>query len=144
MEVERITVILLDCLGNVDGDQRPLQGTEKVDVWETVLLIPDRVQKYELEMIELLRDWPSEHEGQSVPPLGYETTCADVEDVLGNQLYGYLLFAFGKRLGWWDIFDPRSVLHLGKANRFAQLLANAGMIAVTGYKPGGVKPVSQR
>lgn len=136
MDIARIEAILVGSLGAVDDNQNALPGTEMVDVF--IMSIPYRIEKvheHAAEMVELLKDWPSESWGTSVPPLGEEINYVVAGAVLDDQGRALRLFAFGKLLGWWDILDPHSVLGLPKDNPMAQQLAGMGMVSIMGYRP---------
>lgn len=138
MNIARIHKVLVECGGKVDDENQPLPGTELVDAWVQVALLPDEVRRYEREMIELLREWPTESWGQPVPPLGEEINYITAGRVLGDQGRAFVLFAFGKFLGWWEIMDPRTILDLSKDDELAQQMAGMGMIAIMGYTPAGI------
>ena len=138
MNIARIHEILVECGGQVDDKNQPLPGTELVDAWIQVALLLDEVHKHEQEMIELLREWPTESWGQPVPPLGEEINYITAGGVLGDQGRALVLFAFGKLLGWWEIMDPHTMLGLSKDDKLAQEMADMGMISIMGYTPAGV------
>lgn len=138
MDIARIHEILAICGGEVDAEDQPLPGTELVDVWVQVALLPSKVREYEQEMIELLREWPDESWGQPVPPLGQEIDYITAGAVLGDQGRALILFAFGKLLGWWQIMDPHTMLGLSKDDELAKQMAGMGMIAIMGYSPARV------
>lgn len=135
MDIARIHEILAICGGEVDAEDQPLPGTELVDVWVQVALLPSKVREYEQEMIELLREWPDESWGQ---PLGQEINYITAGAVLGDQGRAFILFAFGKLLDWWTVLEPCSMLGIEKDDPLAQQMAGMGMIAVMGYAPAGV------
>jgi len=141
MNVERVLELLRDCVGEVDDDKKPLPGTELVDVWMLIAMKPEKVRQHEAEMIGLLNEWPSVSWGQPVPPLGEEINYITAGAVLGSQGTAFLLFAFGKLLGWWQILDPASMLGLDKNDSLANEMARKGMIAIQGYKPSETSPV---
>ncbi|MFY9227894.1 MAG: hypothetical protein WAO28_01010 [Candidatus Microsaccharimonas sp.] len=136
MNVARILEILFDSLGQVDENQNPLEGSEVVDVYmQPIALNVAKVHEYAAEMIELLKEWPSESWGQSVPPLGEEINYLIAGAVLDNQRHAFMLFAFGKLLDWWDIMDPHTMLGLAKDDPLGLQMAGSGFIAILGYRP---------
>lgn len=136
MDIARIEAILADSLGSADDNGKPLQGCEVVDVFiMTIAYRTEKVHKHVAEMVELLKDWPSESWGQSVPPLGEEINYMTAGSALEDQRRALMLFAFGKLLDWWDILDPHTVLGLSKDDPMAQQMANMGMVSIMGYRP---------
>jgi hypothetical protein len=135
MDVTRIAAILRDSFGELDDNQNPLPGTELVDVWMKIPLKPDKVREHADEMIELLKEWPSESWGQDIPPLGEEINYLAAGAVLDSQQHAFVLFAFGKLLDWWDVLDPCSLYGLEEWEVMARELAGMGMIVIRGYKP---------
>lgn len=129
MNVSRITEILQECLGNEGED-----GVEIVDIWYEIQLRTAKVHEHAKEMSELLKDWPSESWGQPVPPLGQEISYIIAGGVLGDQGLAFILFAFGKLLGWWVVMEP-SVIGFKKDDPIAQNMAGMGLISINGYMP---------
>jgi len=85
MDVARINDILVDSLGEIDENQQPVEGSEVFDFFVFVLALnTNKVQKHAAEMIELLKEWPTEGWNESVPPL---------------KEFSFMLFAFGKIAG---------------------------------------------
>lgn len=136
MDIARIQAILADSLGEVDENQNALPGSEVVDVFTmSVAFRTEKVREHANEMIELLKDWPSESWGQPVPPLGNEINYTTAGAVLGDQRRAFMLFAFGKVLGWWQIMDPHTMLGLDKDDPLAHQMAGMGMISIFGFNP---------
>jgi hypothetical protein len=135
METKRIVQILEECLGN-EGEP----GVEVVDVWIAITMKVDKVKQHEHEMQMLLQDWPQMDFGQPVPPLGHELSYIQVGAILGDQQLAFLLFAYGKLLGWWKVMTPTSMLGLPKDDAMAQDMAGMGFVAISGYTPAGVMP----
>lgn len=137
-DVERINEILRDCYdARVEAGPMP-EGVELVDVWMEVPLNVSAVRRHEAEMIELLKDWPSESWGQPVPALGQEINYLIAGAVLDSQQMAFVLFAFGKLLGWWEVMDPSTLLGLSKDDERAIQIVGMGFVAVIGYKPADV------
>ena len=135
MDTVRINLILLDCHEDVTEGQELPPGVEVVDIFMMVPLDVEKVRGYAAEMIELLEAWPNETFGAPVPPLGEEISYIIAGAVLGSQNQAFMLFAFGKLLGWWDILNPCTVLGLEKTDATARELAGAGFISISGYRP---------
>lgn len=129
MDVSRIAEILTDCLGNQGED-----GVETIDIWYEVALRTQKVYEHQAEMIELLKDWPSESYGHPIPALGQEINYIIAGAVLGDQGFAFMLFAFGKLLGWWVVMEP-GILGLKKDDPTAQKMAGVGLISINGYRP---------
>jgi hypothetical protein len=124
----------MDCYGEL-SDGAPLPGTEVVDVWLEFPLKSEKVRGHEAEMIKLLKKWPSSYLGNPVPALGKDISYLIAGAVLGEQQWAFMLFAFGKLLGWWDILEPSSMLELEKSDPLAQQIAGLGYVSISGYKP---------
>ena len=136
MDVARINEILVDSLGEVDKDHRPLPGCEVFNFCiMSLVLKTEKVHEHAAEMTELLKAWPSESWGQPVPPLGEEINYLTAGGVLGDQGQAFMLFAFGKALGWWGIMDPHTMLGLDYDDPMGQQMAGMGMVAIMGYRP---------
>ncbi|MBL8159563.1 hypothetical protein JNJ66_03840 [Candidatus Saccharibacteria bacterium] len=56
MDTFRINEILRDCMGNVDDNQQALPGPVVVDVWQLVVLQPERVRAHAAEMVLSIRE----------------------------------------------------------------------------------------
>lgn len=135
MDIARISTILADCAGEVDGEQ-PLEGSELFNFFVVAFALKtDKVHEHAAEMIELLKEWPSESWGQPVPPLGEEINYLTAGAVLDDQLRAFTLFAFGKIMDWWDIMDPHNMLGLAYDDPQGRSLAGLGMVAIMGYRP---------
>jgi hypothetical protein len=134
MDTARIQQILAECLGN-EGEP----GVEVVDVWLDIAMRTDKVREFEPEMNELLKEWPKKIDGAEAP-LGGELSYLQVGSVLGDPQMAFMLFAFGKLLGWWTVMTPATMLGFSKDNAMAQDMAGMGFIAVNGYSPDGVMP----
>jgi hypothetical protein len=136
MDVARINAILADSLGEVDENQQPVEGSELFNFFVIVLALKtEKVRLHAHEMIELLKDWPSETWGAAVPPLGQEINYLTVGAVLGDQQRAFIFFAFGKIMNWWDIMDPHSMLGIEYDEPLGQKLAGMGMVAIMDYRP---------
>lgn len=136
MDIARIEAILADSLGEVNEAQVPFPDNEVIDVFMmSIAYKTQKVHEHAIEMVELLKDWPSESWGQPVPPLGKEINYMVAGRVLEDQRRAFMLFAFGKLLDWWDILDPHTVLGMDKNDPMAQQLAGAGMVSIMGYRP---------
>lgn len=137
MDIDRITAILDDSFGEVGEGRQPAEGCELVRLFVVaVVLRTDKVRQHAAEMIELLKEWPSESWGQPVPPLGEEISYLTAGGVLGDQDRALRLFAFGKVLGWWEIRDPHTVLGVEYDDPHGRELAGMGMVYILGYQPG--------
>jgi len=136
MNVARINEMLIDSLGKMHADRRPYEGNEVYNFFVVmVVLDTTKVQEHAAEMIELLKDWPNESWGHPIPPLGGEISYLMAGGVLGDQSMAFMLFAFGKILGWWDILDPHTVLNVPYDDSFGHHLVGAGMVSINGYRP---------
>ncbi len=136
MDIARINAILVDSLGEVDEDQRPVEGSEVFNFFVMALALKTaKVHEHAAEMIELLKEWPSDSWGQPVPPLGEEINYLVAGGALGDQRRAFMLFAFGKIMGWWDILDPRTMLGMEYDDPHGRELAGMGMVAIMGYRP---------
>lgn len=136
MDIARIEAILANSLGDTDDHGKPLPGCELIDVFiMRIAYRTEKVHQHADEMVELLKEWPSESWGQPVPPLGEEINYMVAGGALGDQRCALMLFAFGKLLDWWDILDPHTVLGLTKDDPLAQQMAGMGMVAILGYHP---------
>lgn len=139
MDIARIDAILVDSLGEVNGKRQPVEGSEVFNFFVTTLALKtDKVHEHAAEMIELLKEWPSESWGQPVPPLGEEINYLTAGAVLDDQRRAFILFAFGKILGWWNILDPHTMLGMEYDDPQGRSLAGMGMVAIMGYSPAGV------
>lgn len=135
MHVARIIDLLRDSLGQTDQAHEPVTGCEAVDVFMTTIVYNvEKARENAPEMIELLKEWPGESQGYPVPPLGEEISYIAAGAVLGDQYYAFMLFAYGKLLGWWEILDP-TILGLEKDDEMARLVASMGLISIMGYQP---------
>ena len=77
-------------------------------------------------LVALLNDFPGNvdlHEGPSYIAVGA---------VLESQSAAFRLFALGEVLGLWGVMTP---LTLGITGEFADKMAGAGMIMISGYNP---------
>ena len=136
MDIARIDAILVDSLGEVDDNQRPVEGSEVFNFFVIVLALKtSKVHEHAAEMVELLKEWPSESWGQPVPPLGEEISYLTAGGVLDDQRRAFMLFAFGKILDWWDIMDPHTMLGMEYDDPQGRSLAGMGMVAIMGYDP---------
>ena len=136
MDIERIDAILVDSLRETDESQQTGAGSEIFNFFVVTLAMKtDKVHEHAAEMIELLKDWPSESWGQPVPPLGKEISYLTAGAVLGDQGRAFILFAFGKILGWWEIMDPHTMLGMEYNDPLAHQLAGVGLVSITGYHP---------
>lgn len=136
MNIARISTILMDSEGEVDENQQPVEGSELFNfIVVKVVMKTAKVHEHAEEMAELLKEWPTESWGQPVPPLGKEISYITAGGVLDDQLRAFLLFAFGKIAGWWDILDPHTMLKLDYDDPKAREMAGMGMIAIMGYRP---------
>lgn len=133
MNTARIVQILEECLGN-EGEPE----VEVVDVWLPIAMRANKVKEFEHEMTQLLEEWPEKIDGAEAP-LGGELSYLQVGSLIGNQL-AFVLFAYGKLLGWWAVMTPSTMLGLSKDDAMAQDMAGMGFIAVNGYSPHGVMP----
>lgn len=140
MDTVRINQILLDCHVGVTEAQELPPGVEVVDVFMMVPLDVEKVRGHAKEMIELLKEWPSESWGVPVPPLGEEISYRIAGAVLDSQSRAFMFFALGKLLEWWDILDPCTMLGLEKTDEAAQKLAADGFISIAGYRPEPDRP----
>lgn len=136
MDIARIETILVDSLGEMSDDLVARPGSEVVDVFiASFAYRVEKVHEHATEMVELLKDWPTESFGQPIPALGEEISYKQAGRALDDQHRALMLFGFGKVLGWWDILDPYTVLGLDKTNPDAQEMANVGLVAISGYQP---------
>jgi hypothetical protein len=136
MDIARISTILAECAGEIDENQQPVEGSELFNFFVVAFpLKTAKVHEHAAEMIELLKEWPSESWGQQVPPLGKEINYLIAGGVLDDQLRAFALFAFGKIAGWWDIMDPHTMLGLTYDDPQGRSLAGMGMVSVMGYRP---------
>lgn len=139
MNIARIDAILADSLGEVGKKRRPIEGSEMFNFFVISLALKtDKVHEHAAEMIELLKEWPSESWGQPVPPLGKEINYLIAGGVLEDQRRAFRLFAFGKVLNWWNILDPHTILGMKYDDPIGQRLAGTGMVAIKGYRPAGI------
>jgi|GEM_PF-1722937 len=136
MNVARINEMLFECLGQIDANQQPLEGSVIIDLYlQPIALNVAKVRSHSAEMIALLRDWPTTSFGINVPALGEEISYTLAGAVLHNQIHAFILFAYGKQLGWWEILDPNTVFGYDKHDPVGQDLARSGMISISGYLP---------
>ncbi|MEO5949881.1 MAG: hypothetical protein ABIQ04_00360 [Candidatus Saccharimonadales bacterium] len=139
MDIARINVLLNDSLGEADENQQPVEGSEVFNFFLVkIALKTNKVHEHAAEMIELLKGWPSESYGRSVPRLGEEINYITAGRILGDQTMAFMLFAFGKTLDWWYILDPFTMLGLEYDNPQGIQLALKGKVAVMGYQPAGI------
>jgi hypothetical protein len=135
LDIARIHTILADCAGEVDENERPIEGCELFNFFVVAFAMrTDKVHEHAAEMIELLKEWPSESWGQPVPPLGEEINYLIAGAVLDDQFRAFALFAFGKIADWWDILDPHTVFGMEYDDPQGYQLAGRGMVAITGYR----------
>ena len=135
MDIARISTILAECAGVVDENRQPIEGSELFNFF--VVAIPmntSKVNEHAAEMVELLKEWPSESWGQPVPPLGEEISYLTAGAVLDDQLRAFALFAFGKAAGWWDVMDPHTMLGLDYDDPQGRQMAGMGFVAIIGYR----------
>lgn len=136
MDIARIDAILIDSLGEIDKNKQPLKGSEVFNFFVIELALKtNKVHEHAAEMIELLKEWPSESWGQPVPSLGEEINYLTAGGALEDQRRAFMLFAFGKVLDWWDILDPHTVLGMKYNDPMGRQLAGMGMVAIIGYRP---------
>lgn len=136
MDIARINAILVDSLGEVDEDQQPIEGSELFNFFVMVLAVKTaKVHEHAAEMIELLKEWPSESWGSPVPPLGEGINYLIAGGALEDQRRAFMLFAFGKIANWWDILDPHTMLGMEYDDPMGRQLAGMGMVAIMGYSP---------
>jgi len=136
MDIARIDTILVESLGEVDENQQPVEGNEVFNFFVMALALKtDKVHEHAMEMIELLKEWPSESWGQPVPPLGEEINYITAGGVLEDQRRAFMLFAFGKVMDWWDIMDPHTMLGMEYDDPQGRQLAGMGMVTIMGYRP---------
>jgi hypothetical protein len=136
MDIARIDAILVDSLGEADENQQPVEGSEVFNFFVFALALKTaKVHEHAAEMIELLKEWPSESWGQPVPPLGEEINYLVAGGVLEDQRRAFMLFAFGKCADWWDIMDPHTMLGLPYDDPQGRSLAGRGMVSIMGYRP---------
>ena len=139
MDIARIDAILIDSLGEVRMNRQPVKGSEVFNFFVISLALrTDKVHEHAAEMIELLKEWPSESWGQPVPPLGEEINYLIAGGVLEDQRRAFMLFAFGKVLNWWNILDPHTILGMEYDDPQGRSLAGKGMVAIMGYSPAGI------
>ena len=136
MDIARINDILFDSLGEVDENQQPIEGSEVFNFFVFALTLKTaKVHEHAAEMIELLKEWPSESWGQPVPPLGEEINYLIAGGVLDDQRRAFMLFAFGMIAGWWEILDPHTMLGLDYDDPMGRQYAGMGMVSIKGYQP---------
>jgi hypothetical protein len=136
MNIARINAILVDSLGEVDDNQQPIEGSEVFNFFVIVLALKTaKVHEHAAEMIELLKEWPNESWGQRVLPLGEEINYLTAGGVLDDQRRAFMLFAFGKIEGWWDVMDPHTILGMEYDDPQGLELAGMGMVSIMGYRP---------
>lgn len=136
MDIARIHAILIDSLGEVDEHQQPVEGSEVFNFFVTALAMKTaKVHEHAAEMVELLKEWPSESWGSPVPALGEEINYLIAGGALEDQGRAFMLFAFGKIAGWWDILDPHTMLGMEYDDPMGRQLAGMGMVAIMGYRP---------
>lgn len=135
MDVRRITQILDECAGEVGRNGDALPGTQLVDVWEIIPLNTAKVREHEQEMIRILQDWPMEHQGHYMPPLGGEVSYLITGLILGDKALAFRLFAYGKLLNWWAVIDPRGMLNVTRDDETAKDLVEIGWVSILGYAP---------
>lgn len=136
MDIARINAILVDSLGDVDKNMQPVEGSEVFNFFVIRLALKtDKVHEHAAEMIELLKAWPSESWGVPVPPLGEEINYLTAGGVLDDQRRAFMLFAFGKSAGWWEVRDPHTMLGMDYDDPQGRHLAGVGMVSIFGYQP---------
>ena len=139
MNRERLTEILLDCLGDDGSDEglpegRVSDGSVRVDCHVGVVINKTIARSHRDEIVTILDDWPSELEHQSVKPLRSGPNYIHVGWVIGSQTLALMLFAVGKVLKFWDVWTPRT---FGLEGEEAAEAAGLGAVMIGGYKPDG-------
>lgn len=136
MDIARIEAILADSLGETDEANEPAVGCVIIDMSIVSISYNSiKVRSHAAEMIELLKDWPSESWGHPIPPLGEEINYIAAGGALEDQRRALMLFAFGKLLDWWDILSPVAVFGMSKDDPVAQQLVGGGLLSIIGYRP---------
>lgn len=105
----------------------------KVDMhFITILVDKEKAEKYKAELVQILKDWPSEVWEQEIPKLEQGPSYIHVGGVLGDQGLALQLFALGKVLGLWKVITPKN---LGITGSRADEIAGSGFIMIEGYRP---------
>lgn len=105
----------------------------KVDMhFITILVDKEKAEKYKAELVQILKDWPSEVWGQEIPKLEQGPSYIHVGGVIGDQGLALQLFALGKVLGLWKVITPKV---FGITGSRADEMAGSGFIMIDGYKP---------
>lgn len=104
----------------------------KVDCHFIVVVVDEpTAKKYKDEVLQILKDWPSEAWGQPIPKLEEGPSYIHVGGVLGDQGAAFQLFALGQVLGFWKIITPAK---MGITGDQADELAGGGFIMIDGFK----------
>ncbi len=104
----------------------------KVDCHFVVVVVDKpTAKKYRDEVLDILKDWPSESWGQAVSKLEEGPSYIVVGGVLGDQGSAFLLFALGQVLGFWNVVTPKS---LGITGPEADEVAGLGLVMIDGFK----------
>lgn len=104
---------------------------EKVDCHFIVVVVDkSTAKKYKDELLQILKDWPSEAWGVPVPKLEDGPSYIHVGGVLGDQGAAFQLFALGQVLGFWDVITPEK---LGITGSEADELAGNGLVMIDGF-----------
>lgn len=77
MDIARVHAILIDSFGEVDEHQQPVEGSEVFDFFVTALATKTaKVHEHAAEMVELLKEWPSESWGSPCRRSAKRSTAA--------------------------------------------------------------------
>ncbi|MEK7185621.1 MAG: hypothetical protein AAB726_03295 [Patescibacteria group bacterium] len=107
-------------------------GVEKVDCHFIIIGVDKaKAKTHKDELVAILKDWPSEAHGSTIPKLSEGPSYIHVGGAIGSQGAAFQLFALGKVLGLWDIITPAK---LGITGPNADRMAGSGFVMIDGFK----------
>ncbi len=106
---------------------------EKVDLHFIVIGVDKaKAETYRVELISILKEWPSESWGSPVPKLEDGPSYIHAGGVVEDQGAALQLFALGQVLGFWKVITPAT---LGITGPLADQMAGIGHVMIDGFRP---------
>lgn len=128
MNTKRLCQILLETTIRLKKDELP-KNFEKVDyLFLKVGVDKAKAAMYRKEFVAILKDWPAEINGASVPKLQKGLTYLQVAEVIGDKEAALHLLAFGKVLGLWTMITPEKVAPVD--SDLSRKMAEWGFLAI--------------
>ena len=139
--MDRLGVLLGDCLGDLDTDNEVPEGIQVVDCVVKVAVVVAKAREHGEEIVQLLDQWPTEAWDSPVTPLSEGPSYIHVGAVMSSQQMACALFGVGEVLGLWKVVTPQT---LGFSDPEVTEMAGRGFVMIDGYRPESLVAESVR